>query len=134
MIITLVLKQTEQPETNDTFVTQQRSRTQNCFSTIKSASFTCSDSKNITPVKLLSLLLTHASAIRDQHHSLSHMSMGEMEFDLCWGRGGGGSKQYAQVALGDPESPIPRSLCLRLCLSSPRVFAGPWEEPGTHRH
>lgn len=33
-----------------------------------------------------------------------------------------------------PRAPIPRSLCLCLCLSSPRVLARPWEEPGTHRH
>lgn len=33
-----------------------------------------------------------------------------------------------------PKARIPWSLCLCLCLSSPRVLAGPWEEPGTHRH
>lgn len=33
-----------------------------------------------------------------------------------------------------PKVPIPWLLCLCLCLSSPRVLARPWEEPGTHRH
>lgn len=33
-----------------------------------------------------------------------------------------------------PGAPIFWLLCLCMCLSSPWVLAGPWEEPGTHRH
>lgn len=48
----------------------------------------------------------------------------------AWGQR---SDLYIQVAPGDPCK-LPSPGHLRLCLSSPRVLAGPWEEPGTHRH
>lgn len=90
-----------------------------------------SERYNNSAVRLLFPLLTHASPTSDKHNSLSHSAMGEPGFDLCWGQR---SKLYMQVALGDPQSSHPQLLCLCLCLCSPRVLAGPWEEPGTHRH
>lgn len=48
--------------------------------------------------------------------------------------GVGGQSSTYRLPPVTSKSPIPWLLCLCLCLSSPRVLAGPWEEPGTHRH
>lgn len=52
-------------------------------------------------------------------------------FISVWVTGQSSTYRLPPVTSG---APIFCLLCLCMCLPSPRVLAGPWEEPGTHRH
>lgn len=68
---------------------------------------------------------------RHKHHPLSHSATAEAEFDLCMG------SEVRSVHTGCPQRPLQSHVPLAACVCvspQPGVLAGPWEEPGTHRH